>query len=85
MIVEIVGAYVDGRPIPSSSNFFTKEASVYLDAALVYRSVAVMLLFNNLSFTFNAGNIPSCSSSSSSLPSKYTFKKPSNLITSPEA
>ena len=42
MIVEIVGAYVDGRPIPSSSNFFTKEASVYRAAALEYLSVAVM-------------------------------------------
>jgi len=29
-IVEMVGAYVDGRPIHSSSNFFTKLASVYL-------------------------------------------------------
>ena len=27
-IVEMVGAYVDGRPMPSSSSFFTREASV---------------------------------------------------------
>ena len=26
-MVEIVGAYVDGLPIPSSSSFLTKEAS----------------------------------------------------------
>jgi hypothetical protein len=34
IIVEIVGAYVDGLPIPSHSNFFTKEASVYLAGGL---------------------------------------------------
>ena len=28
--VVIVGAYVDGRPMPSSSSFFTRLASVYL-------------------------------------------------------
>jgi len=30
MIVEIVGAYVEGLHIHSDSNFFTKDASVYL-------------------------------------------------------
>ena len=30
IIVEIVGAYVEGRPIPSSSSFLTKLASEYL-------------------------------------------------------
>jgi hypothetical protein len=34
IIVEIVGAYVDGLPIPSHSNFLTKDASVYLAGGL---------------------------------------------------
>jgi hypothetical protein len=32
--VEIVGAYVDGLPIPSDSSFLTNDASVYLDGGL---------------------------------------------------
>jgi len=34
IIVEIVGAYVDGLPIPSHSNFLTKDASVNLAGGL---------------------------------------------------
>jgi len=34
IIVEIVGAYVEGLPIHSDSNFFTKDASVYLAGGL---------------------------------------------------
>ena len=30
LIVEMVGAYVEGRPIPISSSFLTRLASVYL-------------------------------------------------------
>jgi hypothetical protein len=34
IIVEIVGAYVLGLPIPSDSSFFTSDASVYLAGGL---------------------------------------------------
>ena len=78
--------------MPNSSNFFTKLASVYLDAGRLNLSRPVMLTKSN-SWPFdNGGNNASPSDSafsssisSSSLPSKYTFKKPSNFITSPLA
>jgi len=44
-----------------------------------------MTLFGNLSFTLSGGNIPACSSSSSSEDSIYNFKNPSNNNTSPSA
>ena len=34
-IVEIVGAYVEGLPIPNSSSFLTSEASEYLYGGLL--------------------------------------------------
>ena len=43
-IVEIVGAYVDGLPIPKSSNFFTKLASLYLPILFGYSSLASISL-----------------------------------------
>ncbi len=86
MMVEIVGAYVEGRPIPSSSILRTSAASVYLGGRCVNRSVAVVSCMASTSPSFMGGSIPSSFSPfSSSVPSKYTRKKPSNLITSPFA
>ena len=42
MIVVIVGAYVDGLPIPNSSNFLTSEASVNLEGGLVNLCVDII-------------------------------------------
>jgi hypothetical protein len=41
MIVEIVGAYVDGLPIPNSSSFLTKVAYVNLKGYFVKDCVTV--------------------------------------------
>lgn len=41
MIVEIVAAYVEGRPMPSSSRVFTSEASVYRAGGVVVCPSAV--------------------------------------------
>ena len=66
---EIVVAYVAGLPIPSSSNFFTKEASVNLDGGLEKDSLE--LIFNKFRFssTDSTGKTPLSSSISSSVPS----------------
>ena len=83
--VEIVGAYVEGLPIPNSSSCFTKDASVNLYGGLVKRCVALIKLYPRCSPIFKLGNIPAFSSSSLSFPSKYTFRKPSKFIISPFA
>ena len=78
VIVPIVGAYVDGLPIPCSSIAFTRDASVYLAGGCV-----------KCWFSLNSTN--SSSDSLSSLAtvlfvlifllssSVYTFMKPSNF------
>ena len=73
--------------MPNSSIFFTRLASVYLALCLVKRSVAVIWLKSNVCPTVKFGKRLSAPSSfsSSSVPSKYTFKNPSNFITSPLA
>ena len=67
--------------MPNSSSFFTKLASEYLGGGWVKccSSIRLSILTGPL-FTF--GRIFSLSSSFSFL---YNFKKPSNLITEPEA
>ena len=75
--------------MPNSSNFFTSEASVYLELGLLKRSNPVISKKSKTWPFAKGGNklSPSSllSSSSSSLLSKYTFRKPSNFITSPLA
>ena len=59
---------------------------MYRGAGLVNLSVASILIKFKTSPTFKGGNILLFSSSlSSSVLSKYTFKKPSNFNTSPVA
>ena len=78
-------AYVAGLPIPNSSSFFTKEASVYLEGGLEKDSLEE--IDNKLRFSsiVSTGKTPFSSSISSSVPSLYTLRKPSNFITSPFA
>ena len=83
MIVEIVGAYVDGLPIPNSSSFLTKVASVNLKGYFVKDCVTVTDSLETSSPTRRFGNNPLPFSSSLSFDSMYNFKKPSNLTTSP--
>ena len=76
--------------MPNSSNFFTSDASVNLEVGRLKRSSPVISKKSNTCPFAKGGNklSPSSllsSSSSSSLLSKYTFRKPSNFITSPLA
>ena len=48
MIVEIVGAYVDGLPIPNSSSFLTKVASVNLKGYFVKTVLQLLILYKHL-------------------------------------
>ena len=65
--VEIVGAYVDGLPIPSSSSFLTRDASEYLAGAAVNLHSALICLSYILSPIFISGRITSSSSAMSSV------------------
>ena len=80
-MTDIILAYVDGLPIPSSSSFFTRLASEYLGGGWVKccSSIKLSILTGPLS---TSGRIFSSSSSFSFL---YNLKKPSNLITEPVA
>ena len=66
----MVGANVEGLPIPNSSNFFTNAASEYRYGGLENRCVETKDFRSTKSPLFTAGSIPSASSSSSSIPSK---------------
>ena len=86
MIVEMVGAYVEGLPIPNSSNFFTRLASEYRGGFWVNLSVAVICFAARFSPAVTLGrSAPLSSSFSSSVPSMYTFRNPSKRRTSPMA
>ena len=74
-IVCIVGAYVEGRPMPRSSSFLTSDASVYLAGCFVKRSLASICSAETTSPTAILGSSPdpssdSSASSSSSRPSR---------------
>ncbi len=56
MIVEIVGAYVEGLPIPNSSSFLTRVASENLYGAFENDWVTNIFLQSSLSPTFKSGN-----------------------------
>ena len=66
MMVEIVGAYVDGRPIPSLSSFLTSDASVYRAGGRVNRCEPCMSEECTTSPAERLGRIPPPSSSFSS-------------------
>ena len=65
----MVVAYVAGLPIPSSSNFFTKEASVNLEGGLEKDSLELILNKFRFSLIDSAGKTLFSSSISSSVPS----------------
>gem|GEM_PF-6131003 len=67
------------------SNSFTKLASVYLGGCFLNLSVLTICFISNISHSLSFGNIPPFSTSSSSLHSIYTLRKPSNLIISHSA
>ena len=62
----IIVAYVDGRPIPNSSSFLTKDASVNLGGGVVQCCSGKNLLIVILSPIFKGGNFTTSSSVSSS-------------------
>ena len=74
-------AYVEGLPIPNSSNFLTRLASEYLGGGWVKCCSSVKSL-NSTSPLPTSGNIFSSSLFSSNL---ETFKKPSNFKVEPLA
>src|SRR6266480_4017107 len=80
--VEIVGAYVDGRPIPNSSSVFTSDASVKRGGGCVKccDASSPRSLSASPSCTSGSGAI---SFSGSSLDSKYTRRNPSNRTRRP--
>ena len=79
-ITEIILAYVEGLPIPSSSSFFTKLASEYLGGGCV-KCCSSLNSFISIIPLFTSGSILS-----SSLSSIFdSFKYPSNFITEPLA
>ena len=80
-ITEIMLAYVDGLPIPSSSSFFTKLASEYLGGGCV--KCCSSRKFSIFTGPFKTSG--SIFSSSSFFLSLIIFKKPSNLTTDPLA
>ena len=84
--VEIVGAYVDGRPIPFSSNAFTRLASVKRGGGCVKCCSGSSSSSRSACSAVSPGSIASASSSGvSSRPSKYTRRNPSNVIVWPVA
>ena len=76
--VDMIWAYVAGRPIPSSSSFLTSEASEYLDGGAVKRPPEVNPSGIITSPSLSAGRITSSSSCWSSELSIYTLRNPSN-------
>ena len=78
-IVEMVGAKVEGLPIPFSSNIFTRDASVYRAGGFE----KVSRLDKSSNFTTSPLSTFGKSLSLSSAP--YAFKKPSNVTISPFA
>ena len=66
--------------MPKSSNFFTKEASVYLAGGLENFCVAITSTQFTRSPSFTLGKTLWPSFPEDEL---YTFKKPSNFMTSP--
>ena len=79
-MTEIILAYVDGLPIPSSSNFFTKLASEYLGGGCVKCCSS-----KSESILIGPTDISGKLTSSSFFWSLNTFKNPSNLMTDPLA
>ena len=84
MSVEIVGAYVDGRPIPCSSSVFTSDASVKRAGGCVKCCDASRprSLSSSPAATSGSGEI---SFSGSSLDSKYARRNPSKRTFRPFA
>ncbi len=77
-IVEMIEAYVDGRPIPLASSSFTSPASVYLFGGRVSFSIT------NISSSFNPVSIDSFGSNTSSpRPSGSAASQPSNFNIDP--
>src|ERR1700720_1204732 len=90
-IVEIIEAYVEGRPIPSSSSSFTSVASVYRGGGSVKCCSGLMdSSFSTCPSVTRGSALPSpsssFSSSSRSAPATgiwYTFRNPSNFMIDP--
>ena len=90
-MVEIVEAYVEGRPIPRSSRAFTRLASVNRGGGLVSWPATSRSRTSSRSPTVIAGSRRSASRSasedtrSSSRPSSYAARNPRNVMTVPLA
>ncbi|MNN57910.1 hypothetical protein D3C81_1729250 [compost metagenome] len=84
-IVSNVGAYVLGRPIPSSSSVLTRRASVYRGGGWVKCCLGSMSCFTKSSPAFSGGKNFSSSVVPSSLPSTYTFMNPGKETLEPTA
>ena len=83
-IVVIVGANVDGRPIPSSSSALTRLASVKRAGGWVKCCLFSKFLSLSASPSVSGGSVVSFCFSAS-VPSIYTFIKPSNFTFDPLA
>ncbi len=87
----MVAAYVDGRPIPLSSNAFTKVASVKRGGGLVSWPSAPTDRVSTGSPAASCGSrrsssrASSAAARSSSRPSSYAARKPRKVMTVPDA
>ena len=82
----MIDAYVDGRPIPSSSSVFTSDASVYRGGGCVKCCSGRTSSIRSSCSAVSSGSIVSASSSGpSSRPSKYTRRNPSKISVWPVA
>ncbi len=82
----IVDAYVDGRPMPSSSIVFTSEASVKRGGGCVKCCSGRTSSMRSACSAVSSGSMDSASSSgASSRPSKYTRRNPSKISVCPVA
>src|SRR3989344_5215314 len=78
-MVEIIGAYVEGRPMPFSSRVLTKDASVNRGGGSVKCCMGFISLHKSSSFCSSAGRIVSVNFVGSIL------RNPSNFMTWPVA
>src|SRR2546421_6652350 len=87
-MVAMMLAYVDGRPMPSSSSALTSDASVYRAGGWVTCPVGRSASARNgwsLTTVGSRRSASSASASSSSLDSTYARRKPGSVIVLPLA
>ena len=84
MTVDMVGAYVDGRPIPFSSSFLIRDASVYLAGGWVNFWEGFISSFSSCVSSLSGGSTTGCSFFSS-VETSYSLVNPSKATVYPLA